>query len=205
MKTCFNCGHIFNNKSLREDDHCPIDGCCGRVEEVDENIYEVRKTLNEKGYPTVHGCAGHLGGSNPFVVFENDVAVWSFDHLPKRFELYLEEAVVLTTEIKAQKFTDKLIELAKADAELFRWAESLPPSVLVEITFRIPNELDDAAFKEVIKNKFNLPDYPRIELKEKEKEIIYSIVAIPSMYKKIGEEVRAFGKGRKIRVAVRKY
>lgn len=151
MKICTTCKTVFEkdfpnsrnnlfNSNFREpfraiyDDNrcneCPLRNCHGTIIEIDENLFEVYKILNEKGYPTIACCSGHVIKDYTYINFQGNL---SFSSLPNGFiekhRKFSNETYPQTIIVK--NYDNKLssIELQKqlwsTAQDILNWAECL--------------------------------------------------------------------------------
>ena len=86
MKICNICDVIFKDDIFTFYGSCPLRGCSGSLIEIDENLYEAYKGLNEKGYITIYCCSAHsFGGyTSTYISFHGK---YSFPVLPVGFKV----------------------------------------------------------------------------------------------------------------------
>ena len=145
MKICDTCSTIFKDNVFstycESYNNCPLRECSGHIIEIDENIYEVYRILNEKGYVTRNCCSAHSFSEHPqtYIQFYGDL---SFPSLPDGFELKhdsIENEGEITTISKNYNKKLSSVELQMdiwdTSKDLLKWAESLkcvdncPPTV----------------------------------------------------------------------------
>lgn len=80
---CMSCLQVYKD-NLK---HCPKADCYGKVEEIDELMLPIIKTLNEKGYKTDFCCSGHVYenkfGSCPYILLNDSIYEGSYDKYSK--------------------------------------------------------------------------------------------------------------------------
>lgn len=130
MKICPCCDTVFEN-TIVPYSPCPIRFCGGEIIDIDENIYEVYRLLNEKGYMTRNVCSGHSVSSHPQTYIQLFGAV-KFPRLPAGFKVktwLIEEGEMVTNLFKRHPTTLSSTELQRrlwATARtLLNWAEQL--------------------------------------------------------------------------------
>ena len=147
MKICVVCESIFKDYAIFVEGNCPLRNCCGEVIEIDENLYEAYKLLNEKDYMTTYCCSGHsydevdgCNAVNTYISFYGEV---NFAKLPIGFKLeryeYINGAGNLVPSIGIRKKYQKDLtsielqkQLWKTSIEVLEWAEKLGVNIEAE-------------------------------------------------------------------------
>jgi hypothetical protein len=131
MKVCNLCGVVFKDDILTQYVNCPIRDCPGEIIEIDENLFEVYRLLQEKGYCTKNCCSAHSISNPPqtYIQFCGEV---DFPELPAGFSLEIMRtrgSEKVTNIYKRYPANLSSIELQKRIWETMRtlldWAEKL--------------------------------------------------------------------------------
>ena len=130
MKVCNNCETVFGEVNSC---FCPVRGCGGNVIDIDENLFEAYKILNEKDYCTNYCCSAHSCEAkdeywcvNTYISFEE---AYDFAELPVGFEFGEGDKTVIRkryknglTSVQLQK------QIWKTAKDVLEWAVDLRPN-----------------------------------------------------------------------------
>ena len=131
MKICNCCDTVFKDDIFTSYSGCPVRFCGGEVIEIDENLFEVYRLLNEKGYITKYCCSAHSISSCPqtYIQFKGDI---KFPKLPTGFKVetrHFGEDETVTNLYKRYALNLPTIELQRqiwaTALKLLNWATRL--------------------------------------------------------------------------------
>jgi hypothetical protein len=165
MKTCLQCGHLFDRDSSFENNFCPILHCGGEVVDIDDDILETIQLLNEKGYQTNYCCAGHTWGGEPYIVFSPNVHEKTFLSLPIDFTAVTASGgrIKIFKNIYADSDIDRLRLLNEASLDLLKWASTIPIPKSMTVQFEQLDDYDMLEFEELIQNELHLFNATKFE------------------------------------------
>lgn len=136
---CLDCGNVFDSKytTMKKSNAamyeyiCPLASCGGTCVEIDENIIEPIRMLNNKGYRTKFSCAGHVfSKESAYVAFDQYLYPENYLDLPKGWKA--DKFVgwgnyIIRYEIKGDlNSKERFLDQFNAMKNLMDWAESLP-------------------------------------------------------------------------------
>ena len=135
MNICDTCGAIFKNSVFTtycdSFGNCPLRECYGYLIEIDENLYEAYKVLNEKGYITRNCCSAHSFSERPktYIQFSGR---YSFPSLPTGFKVEMRNdesgdciTTISKTLNKEMVSTDLQRKIWKTAQDVLNWSEKL--------------------------------------------------------------------------------
>jgi len=196
MKTCLQCGHIYDRDSSFENNFCPILHCGGEVVDLDDNILDSIRLLNKKGYATEYSCAGHIWGGDPYIVFSYDIHEETFLSFPKDFisEVF-GGSLKIFKNICAESDIDRLRLLNEASLDLLDWAYNIPTPVSMVIQFEQLDTFDMVEFEKLIQNELHLFNASKFE-DDGHQFLAYDIFIQEDMIESLKEKIESFVKDR---------
>jgi hypothetical protein len=205
MKTCLSCGNIFDRDIVtNEYNFCPMLHCGGEVIDIDDNIFECIKMLNQKDYPTLYCCSGHSWNSYPYILFDDIVSEYSFESLPEGFKVSQSnnKNINISKSIDSSNMLDKLRLLFDSAMELFKWADGLPYAKLTWISFQFSKGTDIPALLKKIETEIHIHSLQQSKSPENPYDIIGTASLAPSRVKLFTKDAKAFAKANGIKVSV---
>jgi hypothetical protein len=138
VKLCDTCSTVFKDNIFvtycESFNNCPLRDCIGNIIEIDENLYEAYKILNEKGYSTRYCCSAHSFKEQPFMYIQF-YGNYAFQNLPVGFKfennIITEDNFRFHTTTITKKFNRDLssvklqVRIWKAAQDILKWAEAL--------------------------------------------------------------------------------
>ena len=130
MIICMVCETVFREElNIFRGSSCPKIECQGQLIHLDENMYEVYKLLNSKGFVTRNCCTAHSYDERPklYIQFED---AYIFPTLPCSFKTEVHDVgrgkwATISKEFNYQSTVDLQMQIWQTCADLLQWAEQL--------------------------------------------------------------------------------
>jgi hypothetical protein len=202
MKICPLCSQIFKrNSNSQNDSQCPNLNCDGKVLDIDDDILETIKQLNNKGYSTVSSCSGHTWGGDPYILFDVNVRVLPSG--PKEFDFEFDgnERLRIYKSIPTTSEIERLRILNIATLDLLDWALTIPLRISMVIQFDLIYRKDLLKFEKLTRNELHFVNPKKFEDDDREFHV-YNITVPKKSVIETRQAIETFGANNNVGVYI---